>query len=234
MRRERKLNKIIQKQNAERREKLLNAMIAEDPSLAPKRDDTATRKKSVKRRLTIFLPIAAVATSLAIVLPCVLIDEHRVDQQYGGVWGDSDNYYFNGFNGTLKEYNDKYGTDYKYFDWYDHSIQDTGVGLYIEKAANNIAAVREEQFLEDKIEIVNLMIVSDDKLAENFLYEYIAISDNQYTGDGYTVHYGDYKVGTHYQSFGYAFYDGYRYCIRLRNKADSNRLIELFVELFEG
>ncbi|MCM1295831.1 MAG: hypothetical protein NC311_09845 [Muribaculaceae bacterium] len=225
MNEKRKFDKLVRTTGAEERDKLLED-IRSRCGLARKEDK---KKAFTGGRLVTVISCCFVAVCVAIILPCVLLlggkDTGGVnDSRYFGVGeirAQRSQY-------TLKEYNNIFGTDFLFLDWYGEpndcltdilSIRESEERIGLRESITNIGTLDSIQIQLMK---TNVHVDYLDELADLCAIQ-ITINGTQ--------------VDWSYQNEDlFAVFENgdYRYYFTLHGSSDDERFFELLTELLEG
>lgn len=142
---ERKLRKLLEKDCEERRERNLQRLKELHPELFPPKEK-AVKKEFNKKWLGLIVPTASVAVGLAIILPVVLVgNDVVVPPQPTDRYCSSSEYSLVQVEETIKQYNERSGKQYCYFDWYDVS-EDIYSNHYVDNVTDEVLGVFESMY----------------------------------------------------------------------------------------
>ena len=150
-----KFHKLIQTHGQKERDSILKDIYAQMPELAPK-SKPVKKRMSLRQKLFISMPIVAVGVCAAVVLPCVLIDKNpqtNITPTYNYAQGIDFETKTEGAL-SIKEYNDRNGTNVLFFDWYDMA-DELVVNNFVSKA-DNILGIEERAVLFNGEEYITI------------------------------------------------------------------------------
>ena len=228
---EKKFHKLIQSHGKEERDAILADIYARMPELAPK---SKPAKKFAKRNMwfAIGTPVAA-ALCLAVVLPCVLIDDKPQtgfpNASYKYAQG-TDYSIKNHDAVTINGYNAQYGTDIKMFDFYAYAENVVTVN-FVHNKTSEVLGIQEEIIPDGANEKITLAATKQNVYLDSLENAFVNCTET-------------YKINTVEVNWACAtdlkekllgvFEDsGYRYYITLEWNNDENRLFELVAELLD-
>ena len=227
MREERKLNKAIERDGVDTQSEILEELKRCYPQYV--RQAEVKREPNKRRRIAVISSIAAVAASVAIVVPCAVLLPNKGDDGKSGNNGyrycAQGEYSKNVSDYTLGEYSKNRGGNILYFDWYEIA-EDRLTYCYTSNVDNEILCVEESAFLVDSEEAINLSVTKSNVYLNKFDATLNNCKSEQYI-DNHTV-----KWNVNEDAAVCIFEDnGYRYFIQIEPGQDENRLFELAAEL---
>lgn len=217
--REQEFHKVIRENSSNDNKILADELRKLHPEImhtSPKGSEMQT-KKSVKRRVAIFAPLATVAVVAIVLIPTLLLN---VNNTNNNDWGrPKREYNIEEVNCTLEEYNNLNNTSFLYFGWanisdytltqYTHSNTKAFLGLSVR--LNNVET-------GDKIECT--ICIEDNPL--DFLKYNISICTNDNTVSNCAVKW----AFVNGNSYGIFNWNNYNYYLTLKNDSEA-RLFEL-------
>lgn len=229
MREEQKLNKALQRDGFNTQSDILDNLKRRYPNYV---EQSATKHRPNKRRhVAVICSLAAIAASVAIIVPCAILLSPKGDGGNNVV--SSDRYCSRGEYSeeaceySLREYSATCGGAILYFDWYSAS-EDIITTRYVGNDDKEILCVEEFAYLVEYDEMIYLSVTKSNVYLGMF-DSAIEKCDSEQSVDNHIVKWNlneDEVVGI--------FEDkGYRYFIRILQGQDENRLFELVAELLE-
>lgn len=228
---EKKFHKLIQSHGREERDAILADIYARMPELAPK---SKPAKKFAKRNMwfAIGTPVAA-ALCLAVVLPCVLIDDKPQtgfpNASYKYAQG-TDYSIKNHDAVTINNYNAQYGTDIKMFDLYAYAENVVTVN-FVHNKTSEVLGIQEEIIPDGATEKITLAATKQNVYLDSLENAFASCSSLYSIGNTEIKWNNDGNVLEELR--GVFEYAGYRYYITLEWNNDENRLFELVAELLD-
>lgn len=220
----REFEKLAIKDGAEERGKLLEEIRRQCGMPTDER-----KSRTVSRgKLAAVISACAVAVCLAIILPCVLLlkpdksgvptDKYCVDADIHS----TDSPY------SLKEYNELYGTEFLYLDWYDGNAEYTTNIRVLASTGEKVALY--EDYLNigtrDRVQI----LVAKPSLHTESLDDFTYICSLPYKVGDTTVGWAN---GI-YDLYAVFTYGEYMYYVTLKDSVDQARFFEILDELIEN
>lgn len=228
MREERKLNKAIERDGVNTQSEILEELKRCYPQYV--KQSEAKREPNKKRRIAIISSIAAVAASVAIVVPCAVLlpnkgDDGKNNDNNSYRYCSQNEYSVERYQYTLREYSETRGGNILYFDWYGIA-EECFTTCYTSNVDNEILCVEEYAFLVDSEEAINFSVTKSNVYLSKFDATLNSCKDEKYI-DNHTVKWSvvDDEAACIFED------NGYRYFIRIDQGQDENRLFELAAEL---
>lgn len=230
MREERKLNKAIQKDGVDTQSGILDELKRRYPQYVAQAEPKPEPNK--RRRMVAISSFAAVAASVAVIVPCAVLLPNRDN---GGGDGDAGNirycaqgeYSRNDVEYTIGEYRENNNSNFLYFDWYEYG-EDCSTVCYVSNSDNEVLCLEEQVYLPESDEFVQLSITKSNIYLSEFDLT-ITNCQSEHTVDNHTI-----KWTTNARGAVCVFEDnGYRYFIQIKEGQDENRLFELVAELLD-
>ena len=229
MREEQKLNNALERDGINTQTEILNELKLRYPQYVKQSDIKSN--KNTKRKVAIISSLAAVAASVAIIVPCAVLlpnkggsGNNNVNNDYYCEQGE---YSLGDFEYTLREYNENCGGNILYFDWYDIA-EAYQTDCYVRNADNEILCIEEWMFLAESDELIYLSVTKSNVYLSMFDYT-IKHCNKEQSVDNHTV---KWTIDT---SNALCIFEdhGYRYFIQISQGQDENRLFKLVSELLK-
>lgn len=226
MREEQKINKALERDGINTQSEILDELKRRYPQYV-KQSETK-REPNKKRRVAVIATLAAVAASVAIIVPCALLLPNKGDDGKNDYYCAQGEYSEGACEYTLREYSENYcGGNILYFDWYDVA-EDLITTCYIRNNDKEVLCVEECGYLVDSDELIYLSVTKSNVYLSMFDAKINECKKKQ-SVDDHTV-----KWNLNGNEVACIFEDsGYRYFIRIPQGQDENRLFELVTELLE-